>query len=56
MEKERQEQERRDAITTYKENLETEVAASWDALVQVIARDELPVEEGMAVFVDEAIR
>ena len=53
MEKERQEQERRDAIAAYKENLEAEVAASWDALVQVIARDELPVEEGMAVFVEQ---
>ena len=40
-------------LQLYKENLETEVAASWDALVQVIARDELPVEEGMAVFVEQ---
>ena len=41
-EQERQEFDRTDAITTYKENLEAEVAVSWDALVQMIARGELP--------------
>ena len=51
MEKERQGQRRMPLQLT--KRIETEVAASWDALVQVIARDELPVEEGMAVFVEQ---
>ena len=52
-EQERQELDRTDAITTYKENLEAEVAVSWDALVQMIARGELPLDKGMTAFVEQ---
>jgi formylglycine-generating enzyme len=46
-------EERKEAIATYKKKLEAEIQNSWDGLVRFVAAEELEVERGMNVFVEQ---
>ena len=52
-ERRRKEAERKEAIATYKKKLEAEIQNSWNSLVRFVAAEELEVERGMNVFVEQ---
>ncbi len=47
------ERQKKDALLAYTQKIDVEIMTSWDALIAVIARDEIPPQRGLSLFVDQ---
>ena len=52
-EEKRKKQERKEAIENYTAFLEEEISIGWDGLIQMFAREEIPIERGLSVFLEQ---